>query len=94
MLDCEELLSEIQWGCSLNISHLSAAARLRLCGLLDPPEPRGCDWCLLGLRLGLGQERIAALDSVHSSHTMHILSMANCTIGIPHIHTYIHMHVV
>lgn len=73
----------------MGISELCGPTRLRLCGLLDPPEPRGCDWCLLGLRLGLGQERIAASDSAHSSHTMRILTLADCSIGKHNINYYL-----
>lgn len=81
-VDNEDLLSEIQWGISLTVANgLGGPARLKLCGLLDPPEERGCDWCLLAVRLGLTQERIAHLDSSHSSHTMRLLHMAECSIG-------------
>lgn len=55
--------------------------KLKLCGLLDPPESHGKDWCLLGLRLGLAPERITALELDHPSPTMRLLSMADCTIG-------------
>ncbi|KAJ8953553.1 hypothetical protein NQ318_002973 [Aromia moschata] len=76
-----DLASNIQWGCVLKVRDLSAPIKLRLCGLLDPPEPHGRDWCLLALRLGLCQEKIAALDSQHSSHTMRVLTTTDCSIG-------------
>ncbi|KAJ8929568.1 hypothetical protein NQ314_017732 [Rhamnusium bicolor] len=76
-----ELASNIQWGCALKIRDLPAPVKLKLCGLLDPPEPHGRDWCLLALRLGLCQEKIAALASQHSSHTMRLLTTADCSIG-------------
>lgn len=80
-LDDEELASNIHWGCVLKIKDLPAPAKLKLCGLLDPPDTHGRDWCLLALKLGFSQERIAALDSHHSSHTMRLLTSADCTIG-------------
>jgi hypothetical protein len=79
--DDSELAGNIQWGCALKIRDLSPPVKLKLCGLLDPPEPHGRDWCLLALRLGLCQDKIAALDSQHSSHTMRLLTTADCSIG-------------
>lgn len=79
--DDEELASNIHWGCVLKIKDLPAPAKLKLCGLLDPPDAHGRDWCLLALKLGFSQERIAALDSRHYSHTMRLLTSADCTIG-------------
>lgn len=75
------LASNIQWGVALKICDLPPPVMLKLCGLLDPPEQHGRDWCLLALRLGLCQEKIAALDSQHSSHTMRLLTSADCSIG-------------
>ncbi|XP_030750996.1 death-associated protein kinase 1-like [Sitophilus oryzae] len=75
------LARHIQWGCILGIQELPGPIKLRLCGLLDPPESHGRDWCLLALRLGLCQKKIAALDSQHSSHTMRLLTTSQCTIG-------------
>ncbi|KAK9888307.1 hypothetical protein WA026_000568 [Henosepilachna vigintioctopunctata] len=76
-----ELANGILWGCGLKVQDLPSAAKLKLCGLLDPPEPHGRDWCLLALRLGLNQEKIAALDSQYSSHTMRLLTVTECSIG-------------
>ncbi|KAI4457163.1 ankyrin repeats (3 copies) [Holotrichia oblita] len=81
LFDDIEIANNIQWGCALKVSDLCAPAKLKMCGLLDPPEPHGRDWCLLALKLGLSQERIAALDSQHSSHTMRLLTIADCSIG-------------
>ncbi|XP_076253957.1 death-associated protein kinase dapk-1-like [Rhynchophorus ferrugineus] len=81
MFDDVDVARHIQWGCALNVQQLPGPVKLRLCGLLDPPEPHGRDWCLLALRLGLCQKKIAALDSQHSSHTMRLLTTADCTIG-------------
>ncbi|KAJ3664515.1 hypothetical protein Zmor_000075 [Zophobas morio] len=81
MFDEMELAGNIHWGCALRIQDLSSPVKLKLCGLLDPPEPHGRDWCLLALRLGLCQDKIAALDSQHSSHTMRLLTTADCSIG-------------
>lgn len=80
-VDDEELAGNIHWGCVLKIKDLPAPAKLKLCGILDPPDAHGRDWCLLALKLGFSQERIAALDSHHSSHTMRLLTSADCTIG-------------
>lgn len=77
-----EIAGNIQWGVALKMHDLSAPVKLKLCGLLDPPEHHGRDWCLLALRLGLCQEKIAALDSQHSSHTMRLLTTADCSIGM------------
>lgn len=79
--DDVELASNIQWGCALKVCDLLAPIKLKICGLLDHPEPHGKDWCLLALRLGLNQEKIAALDSQHTSHTMRLLTISDCTIG-------------
>ena len=40
----------------LHIRQLTRRARWHLCRLLDPPDPLGRDWCLLGLLLGLADE--------------------------------------
>ncbi|CAH0563355.1 unnamed protein product [Brassicogethes aeneus] len=76
-----ELASNMHWGCVSKVQDLSGPVKLKLCGLLDPPEKHGRDWCLLALKLGLCQEKIAALDSQHSSHTMRLLTTADCSIG-------------
>ncbi|KAL1488880.1 hypothetical protein ABEB36_014673 [Hypothenemus hampei] len=81
MFDDIDLAKHIQWGCVLSVHELSGPIKLRLCGFLDPPDPHGRDWCLLALRLGLCQKKIAALISQHSSHTMRLLDTAKCTIG-------------
>ncbi|CAG9773909.1 unnamed protein product [Ceutorhynchus assimilis] len=81
MFDDMDLAPNIQWGCALKVQQLPGPVKLRLCGFLDPPEPHGRDWCLLALRLGLCQKKIAALASQHSSHTMRLLTSAECTIG-------------
>ncbi|XP_063915757.1 death-associated protein kinase dapk-1-like [Zophobas morio] len=81
MFDEMELAGNIHWGCALRIQDLSSFVKLKLSCLLDPPEPHGRDWCLLALRLGLCQDKIAALDSQHSSHTMRLLTTADCSIG-------------
>nr|XP_022900438.1 death-associated protein kinase 1-like isoform X1 [Onthophagus taurus] len=76
-----ELANSIQWGCGLKIYDLPPPTKLKLCGLLDPPDPHGRDWCLLALKVGLSQERIAALDFQHTSHTMRLLTISDCSIG-------------
>ncbi|XP_050311548.1 death-associated protein kinase 1-like [Anthonomus grandis grandis] len=81
MFDDIDLSRHIQWGCVLGVQELPGPVKLRLCGHLDPPEPHGRDWCLLALRLGLCQKKIAALASQHTSHCMRLLTTAHCTIG-------------
>lgn len=76
------IAGNIQWGVALKMHDLPTPVKLKLCGLLDPPEQHGRDWCLLALKLGLCQEKIAALDSHHSSHTMRLLTTADCSIGM------------
>lgn len=83
-----KIAGNIQWGVALKMDDLPACVKLKLCGLLDPPEQHGRDWCLLALRLGLCQEKIAALDSQHSSHTMRLLTTADCSIGVFVIATF------
>lgn len=82
LFDNTDLAGNIQWGCILEVSDLPAPVKLKLCGLLDPQDHHGRDWCLLALKLGLNQEKIATLDSQHSSHTMRLLTIADCTIGV------------
>lgn len=79
--DDVDLTNNIQWGCALKVRNLSMPTKLKLCGLLDPPDFHGKDWCLLGLRLGLAPERITGLEMDHPSPTMRMLSIADCTIG-------------
>ncbi|KAF5270741.1 hypothetical protein FQA39_LY01479 [Lamprigera yunnana] len=81
LFDDIELASNIQWGCALKAHSLPIPVKLKLGRLLDPPEPHGRDWCLLALRLGLGPEKIASLDSHHSSCTIRLLAMSDCSIG-------------
>ncbi|XP_018326507.1 death-associated protein kinase 1 [Agrilus planipennis] len=76
-----DLANEIEWGCTLKINALPAPVKLKVCGLLDPPEPQGKDWCLLAFRLGLESEVIASLDLPHTSRTMRLLNAVDCTIG-------------
>ena len=38
---------------SLHSSNLSLLTKQRLCAVLDPPEPFGRDWCMLGILLGM-----------------------------------------
>lgn len=81
LFDDKNLHANIEWGIALPVSELSAPAKLKLCSLLDPPDYHGRDWCLLALKLGLTQEKIASLDLQHLSHTMRLLTIADCTIG-------------
>ena len=42
--------------------------RVRLCSMLDPPDPYGRDWCLLALQLGL-QEEVPRIDTADDSRS-------------------------
>lgn len=81
VIDDVDLAKHMKWGCALKVRDLPGPVKLRLCGLLDPPEPHGRDWCLLAVRLGVCQKKIVALSSHHVSQTMRLLMTAECTIG-------------
>ncbi|XP_054159221.1 death-associated protein kinase 1-like isoform X2 [Oppia nitens] len=46
---------------SLHSSNLSLLTKQRLCAVLDPPEPIGRDWCMLGILLGM-TDKLPKLD--------------------------------
>lgn len=48
---------------------IKPGVKRRLAQMLDPPDPHGKDWCLLAVRLGLG-DRVANLDSTIDSPTL------------------------
>lgn len=48
-----DVLSVLTLSIDLPISHLSLQTKHRLAAMLDPPDPLGKDWCLLGVALGL-----------------------------------------
>ena len=52
-----------------SVKNIKPGVQRRLAQLLDPPDPHGRDWCLLAVRLGLG-DRVAQLDSTISSPTL------------------------
>ncbi|KAK0181199.1 hypothetical protein PV327_003502 [Microctonus hyperodae] len=64
------------------VKYIKSAVQRRLAQMLDPPDPHGQDWCLLAVRLGLG-DRVANLDSTIDSPTLRLLACAGtgCTIG-------------
>ncbi|KAJ8673986.1 hypothetical protein QAD02_005248 [Eretmocerus hayati] len=64
------------------VKNLKPAIQRRLAQLLDPPDSYGRDWCLLTVRLGLG-DKIAQFDTNISSPTLRVLSCAGieCTVG-------------
>ncbi|KAG7203548.1 hypothetical protein KM043_013598 [Ampulex compressa] len=64
------------------VKYIKPAVQRRLAQMLDPPDPHGRDWCLLAVRLGLG-DRVAQLDSTVDSPTLRLLSCAgtDCTVG-------------
>lgn len=51
------------------IKYIKSAVQRRLAQMLDPPDRHGRDWCLLAVRLGLG-DRVAQLDSTVDSPTL------------------------
>ncbi|XP_011496234.1 PREDICTED: death-associated protein kinase 1-like [Ceratosolen solmsi marchali] len=65
------------------VKNIKPAIQRRLAQLLDPPDAFGRDWCLLTVRLGLG-DRVAQFDSTINSPTLRIFSYASpkCTVGI------------
>ncbi|XP_043793521.1 death-associated protein kinase 1-like isoform X1 [Apis laboriosa] len=64
------------------IKQIKAAVQRRLAQMLDPPDRHGRDWCLLAVRLGLG-DRVAQLDSTVDSPTLRLINTAgaDCTVG-------------
>lgn len=64
------------------IKYIKPAVQRRLAQMLDPPDHHGRDWCLLAVRLGLG-DRVAQLDSTMDSPTLRLLNCAGaeCTVG-------------
>ncbi|XP_034940633.1 death-associated protein kinase 1-like isoform X2 [Chelonus insularis] len=64
------------------VKYIRPAIQRRLAQMLDPPDPHGKDWCLLAVRLGLG-DRVANLDSNVDSPTLRLLACAGtgCTVG-------------
>ncbi|XP_024938957.1 LOW QUALITY PROTEIN: death-associated protein kinase 1 [Cephus cinctus] len=69
-------------GPKLPIKHIKSAVQRRLAQMLDPPDSHGRDWCLLAVRLGLG-DRVAQLDSTVNSPTLRLFDCAttDCTVG-------------
>ncbi|XP_076663900.1 death-associated protein kinase 1 isoform X3 [Andrena cerasifolii] len=64
------------------IKQMKPAVQRRLAQMLDPPDRHGRDWCLLAVRLGLG-DRVAQLDSTVDSPTLRLLNTAgaDCAVG-------------
>ncbi|XP_012252657.2 death-associated protein kinase 1-like isoform X2 [Athalia rosae] len=69
-------------GPRLPVKQIRASIQRRLAQMLDPPDPHGRDWCLLAVRLGLG-DRVAQFDSTTDSPTLRLLNCAgtDCTVG-------------
>ncbi|XP_077277616.1 death-associated protein kinase 1 isoform X5 [Temnothorax americanus] len=65
------------------VKYIKPAVQRRLAQMLDPPDYHGRDWCLLAVRLGLG-DRVAQLDSTVDSPTLRLLNCAGaeCTVGL------------
>jgi len=51
------------------VKYIKPAVQRRLAQMLDPPDHHGRDWCLLAVRLGLG-DHVAQLDSTVDSPTL------------------------
>lgn len=51
------------------VKNIKPAIQRRLAQLLDPPDSFGRDWCLLTVRLGLG-DKVAQFDSTVNSPTI------------------------
>lgn len=64
------------------VKYIKPAVQRRLAQMLDPPDHHGRDWCLLAVRLGMG-DRVAQLDSTVDSPTLRLLNCAGaeCTVG-------------
>ena len=60
------MLSSLVLCGELCVSVLCSVAVQRLAALLDPPHPRGSDWCVLGVKLGL-QLLLPSLDKQPAS---------------------------
>ncbi|XP_033224870.1 death-associated protein kinase 1-like isoform X3 [Belonocnema kinseyi] len=69
-------------GSKQSVKNIKPGVQRRLAQLLDPLDPQGRDWCLLAVRLGLG-DRVAQLDSTIGSPTLRLLNCAgnDCTVG-------------
>ncbi|XP_046431964.1 death-associated protein kinase 1-like isoform X1 [Neodiprion fabricii] len=69
-------------GTRLPVKQIKASVQRRLAQMLDPPESHGRDWCLLAVRLGLG-DRVAQFDSTTDSPTLRLLNCAgtDSTVG-------------
>lgn len=56
------------------LKSIKPAVKRRLAEMLDPPDHHGRDWCLLAVRLGLG-DRVAQLDSTVDSPTLRLVKL-------------------
>ncbi|XP_063604789.1 death-associated protein kinase 1-like isoform X2 [Penaeus indicus] len=62
----QEVVSSIVVGGEVHISSLCTVTVQRLAALMDPSHPRGSDWCVLAVKLGL-QQLLPSLDSQSGS---------------------------
>lgn len=51
------------------VKYVKLSVQRRLAQMLDPPDSHGKDWCLLAVRLGLG-DQVAQFDSTIDSPTL------------------------
>lgn len=62
----QEVVSSIVVGGEVHISSLCTVTVQRLAALMDPAHPRGSDWCVLAVKLGL-QQLLPSLDTQSGS---------------------------
>ena len=78
------MLSSLVLCSELSVSSLCSVSLQRLASLLDPPHPRGSDWCVLGVKLGL-QLLLPALDKQPSASPtaalLHAFGQGGGTLG-------------
>lgn len=67
----------------LHISNLSKLTKFKLSSLLDPLEPMGRDWCMLGVRLGL-TDKLPKLDPHNLGNVSPTWMLLNECIGEKH----------
>ncbi|KAK8380308.1 hypothetical protein O3P69_016726 [Scylla paramamosain] len=58
----QDVVSSLVVGGDVHISSLCTVTVQRLAALMDPPHPRGSDWCVLAVKLGL-QQLLPSLDT-------------------------------
>ncbi|XP_071518371.1 death-associated protein kinase 1-like [Panulirus ornatus] len=62
----QDVVSSLVVGGEVHVSSLCTVTVQRLASLMDPPHPRGSDWCVLAVKLGL-QQLLPSLDAQNGS---------------------------